>query len=333
MHALRDRRRPARTTGATGDLDVTAPLELVADRPRAGDDRRAAVRPGARPVRAGEARGPADHRRAGARGPGGAAGAGVRVVDGRFELRDAAIVGNAGPRARSSSLGDDGMTARDSEISDNVGAGIVDRGGGGLRVAHTEVSRQRRARASSARARQPRGLPRRARATRCAGSRSSATATSPSSTRSSRANGKQAIDEQGDGSVYVRRSRLRDNGADALTEDGDGELSVYRTRVTGSPRRRRGRARPGRDRVSSSARIAFNDGLGLPESDDGLGRARGVDAARQPRSAAIVERGDGGVGLTLARGARQRRRRRRRARRRRRRPGARRDRRRRSGGG
>ena len=50
---------------------------------------------------------------------------------------------------------------------------------------------------------------------------------------------------------------------------------------------------------SSSARIAFNDGLGLSESEDG---AVGLEETvlRGSPLGGIVERGDGGVGLTLA---------------------------------
>ena len=61
-------------------------------------------------------------------------------MSGRLELRDSAISGNRGESALEL-VSDDGMTVRDSEISDNAAAGIVDRGGGGLRAAHTEVSR------------------------------------------------------------------------------------------------------------------------------------------------------------------------------------------------
>ena len=78
---------------ATGDLDVLAPLELVAGGPgRAtidglGLDRvldlYAPVKLEGLRITSGLAQ-----------GPGGAQGAGVRVVDGRFELRDAAIIAN-----------------------------------------------------------------------------------------------------------------------------------------------------------------------------------------------------------------------------------------------
>jgi CSLREA domain-containing protein len=282
--------------GATGDLDVTDPLELVATgRGRATIDATqidrvldlyAPVKLEGLRVTGGEA----EALEAGA-------GAGVRVIAGRFSLRDTAIIGNRGESALEL-VGEEGMTARDSSISNNAGSGIVDRGGGGLRVAHTEVI-----------ANAGNGI-------QGFGAGSLAVYHGEVSANGLRgiqelddgdvaavdavisANGKQAIDEQGLGSLYVRRSRLRDNGADALTEDADGELSVYRTKLTGSRGGAAVELGPG-SIAFIKARIAFNDGLGLSEAEKGSIVLEETTLVDSPLGGG-VERGEGDILLTLA---------------------------------
>ncbi|MDX6581430.1 MAG: hypothetical protein QOI10_614 [Solirubrobacterales bacterium] len=287
----------AEDASATGDLDVTGPLELVATgsgRARIDAaqidrvlDLFAAVKLEGLELTGGLAP-----------QAGGAQGAAIRVNAGRLTLRDSAIVANAGPESAVELIGDDGMTARDSEVSDNVGGGIIDRGGGGLRAAHTEILR------NSGTGVQGFGP----------GSLSLYHAViSDNALRGIQefdggdvaavdaiiaGNGDQAIDEQGDGGLFVRRSRLRDNGSAAVTEDGDGELSVYRSKVTGSLGGAAVERGPGGISFIK-ARIAFNDGIGLSESDAGSVGLEETTLEGSPLGG-VVERGEGGIGLTLA---------------------------------
>lgn len=283
--------------GLTGDLDVTGALQVVATgRGRATID-------GEGLDRVFDLHAPAaleGLRITGglARGADGAQGAGVRVVDGRFTLRDTAIVGNAGPESAVELLGDDGMTARDSEISANLGGGIIDSGGGGLRAAHAEISDNS---GTGVQGFGPGSLTiyhARIERNSLRGIQEFDEGDVAAVDTIVSGNGAQAIDEHDDGGLFVRRSRLRDNGADAVTEEGDGELSVYRTKLTGS---RDGAAvEHGAGGISFiKARIAFNDGVGLSEFDKG---SVGLEEATLEGSplGGVVESGEGGINLTLA---------------------------------
>ena len=283
--------------GATGDLDVTEPVQIVATgHGRAEIDGAAVDRVldlhAATKLEGLEVTGGL------AQGNDGAQAAGVRVTAGRLTLRDCAIVANAGPESALELLGDDGMTARDSTVLGNVGDGIVDRGGGGVRAAHTEI-----------RANTGNGL-------KGFGPGSLSLYHGVISDNGLdgvqelddgdvavvdaivSGNDGEAIDERGPGGLYVRRSRLRANGA-GTSEDGDGELSVYRSRLTGS----RGEAAVERGPGGIAfikARVAFNDGVGLSEFDDGSIGLEETTLEGSPDGGA-VERGEGGIVLTLAR--------------------------------
>lgn len=282
---------------ATGDLDVTGPLELVAnghgratidaDQIDRALDLYAPVTLDGLRITGGLAR-----------DPGGAQGAGVRVIEGRLALRDTAISANAGPESALELLGGDGMTARDSEVSDNVGGGVIDRGGGGLRAAHTEISRNTGTGVQGFGAGSLTIYHARISDNALRGIQEFDEGDVAAVDVILSGNGEQAIDEQGDGSLFVRRSRLRDSGGAGATEDGDGELSIYRSKLTGS----RGGAAIERGPGGIAfikATIAFNDGLGLSEFDDGSIGLEETTLEGSPLGGAI-ERGEGGIDLTLA---------------------------------
>jgi hypothetical protein len=283
--------------GLTGDLDVTGPLALLANgRGRATIDAQGIDRAldlhapvtleGLRITGGGAGDGGGD-----------LTGAGVRVMAGRLTLRDSALIGNRGASALEL-VGDEGMTARDSAISGNSATGLVDRGGGGVRIAHTEVS-----------ANQGSGLVgygdgslgvwhAELAANALRGVQEFGPGDIAAVDATIRGNGFQALDEHDEGSVYVRRSRLRGNGADAVAEADDGELSVHRTRITGS-----GGGAASELGVGSvsmiKARLSFNDGLGISEAEKG---SVGLEESLLVGSplGGVLEQGEGDVVLTLA---------------------------------
>lgn len=282
--------------GLTGDLDLTEPVKLLATgRGRAridagGIDRvfdlYAPATLEGLVVTGGLALG-AD----------GGQGGAVRAVDGRLALRDSQVVGNSGPSSALELLGDDGATIRGSSISGNVGVGVIDRGGGGVRAAHSRIN------ANSAAGLQGFGD----------GSLSVYHGEVSDNGRLGieefddgdvaavdvliSRNGGAAISERSEGGLYVRRSRMRDNGA-GVSEGEDGELSVYRSRLTGSDDAAAVETGPGSISFIKS-RIAYNGGVGLSEFDDG---SVGLEETTLTgsRDAGAVERGEGNVQLTIA---------------------------------
>lgn len=230
-------------------------------------------------------------------GDDGGQGAAVRVVSGRLALRDSRLIANRGPSSALELLGDDGATIRDSSISANVGAGVIDRGGGGLRAAHTRINSNT---ATGLQGFGPGSLVVYHGEISDNGLRGiedfddgDVAAVDVSIAR----NGAQSIDEQGEGGLYVRRSRLRDNRV-GVSESGEGELSVYRTRLTGSDDAAALEAGSGGISFIKS-RIAYNGGLGLSESDEGSVGLEETTLQASP-DGGVVERGEGNIQLTLA---------------------------------
>ena len=230
-------------------------------------------------------------------GSDGGQGAAVRAVSGRLAVRDSRLVANRGPSSALELLGDDGATIRDSAVSGNVGAGVIDRGGGGLRAAHTRINANG---ATGLQGFGPGSLVVYHGEISDNGLRGiedfdegDVAAVDVSIAR----NGAEAIDEQGEGGLYVRRSRLRDNRA-GVSESGGGELSVYRTRLTGSDDA--AALETGTGGISFiKSRLAYNGGLGVSEFDEGSVGLEETALEGSP-DGGVVERGDGNIQLTLA---------------------------------
>jgi CSLREA domain-containing protein len=281
---------------ATGDLDVTDEVAVVATRRRRATIDAAGVDRAFDLLADTELEGIAITNGR-APSPVGAEGSAIRAADARLTLRDSRVAGNDGPDSAIALVGDRGMTARDCEIVTNAGSGIVDHGGGGVRIAHSTVA------GNGATGIQ--GL----------GEGSIGVHHSEVSENGLRgvheldagdvalvdtkvhANGEQGAVEGGQGGLYARRASVRANGETALEEQGDGPLSGHRTRVIANGA---GAALESDDGAAGfkQSRIARNEGPAIDESGEG---SVGLEETTvDGGEAGLIERDVGSVELTIA---------------------------------